>query len=416
MRRLTYALAVVCLAYPGVRADELPRAAPAEVGLSAEKLHKVVDVVQGMIDKQQTAGAVVLVARHGKVVTLEAIGKMNIATGDAMRPDAVFRIYSMTKPITSVAVLMLSEEGKLKLDDAVSAYLPEFKGPRVQWEKADETVPATREITIRDLLRHTSGLTYGFLDDSPVDKLYRTNRIGNSADTLADFARKLAGLPLKYQPGTRFNYSFSTDLLGRVVEVVSGKPFDDFLSERIFQPLDMHDTGFSVRDDQLPRFTASHRRNDETLKVSEAAATSPFRLKRKFRSGGGGLVSTARDYLRFAQMLQNGGDLEGQHLLRADTVREMTKNQLPAEALPMAVGKIAKPGLGFGLGVSVQLDTKSSEPEPGAGEYGWSGAASTYFWVAPRSELVVVVLQQLEPFSLDLEAALRPVIYAAIEK
>jgi CubicO group peptidase (beta-lactamase class C family) len=403
------------LACADVRADELPRAAPAEVGLSAEKLHKVVDVVQGMIDKQQTAGAVVLVARHGKVAALEAVGKMNVATGDAMRPDAVFRIYSMTKPITSVGVLMLSDEGKLKLDDAVSAYLPEFKAPRVQWEKADETVPATREITIRDLLRHTSGLSYGF-DDSPVDRLYRANKIGSNRDTLAVFAGKLADLPLKYQPGTRFSYSVSTDLLGRVVEVVSGKRFDDFLSERIFQPLDMHDTGFFVRDDQVPRFTASHRRDGETLKVSEGAATSPFRPKRKFLSGGGGLVSTARDYLRFAQMLQNGGELEGRRLLRAETVREMTKNQLPAEALPISVGKIALPGLGFGLGVSVRLDTKSSEPDPDAGEYGWSGAASTYFWVAPHSDMVVVVLQQLEPFSMDLQAALRPVIYAAIEK
>jgi CubicO group peptidase (beta-lactamase class C family) len=416
MRRLAYALAVVCLAYPIVRADELPRATPAEVGLSADKLHKVVDVVQDWVDKQKTSGAVVLLARHGKVAALEAVGKMNVSSGEAMRPDAIFRIYSMSKPVTSVAVLMLWEDGKLKLDDPVSAYLPEFKGLRVDWGKGDETVPAMREMTIRDLLRHTSGLTYGFIDDSPVDQLYRAKRIGNSNDTLADFVGKLAKLPLKYQPGTRFNYSFSTDVLGRVVEVASGKPFDEFLRERIFEPLAMHDTGFFVPDDKAPRFAATHKRNGENLQVSDSPATSQFRRKRKFLSGGGGLVSTAQDYLRFAQMLANGGELGGKRLLRAETVAEMTKNQLPDEALPLSVGKLSMPGVGFGLGVSVRLATKPNDSDVSVGEYGWSGAASTYFWVAPRADLVVIVLQQLEPFSLDLQTALRPVIYAAIEK
>jgi CubicO group peptidase (beta-lactamase class C family) len=201
-----------------------------------------------------------------------------------------------------------------------------------------------------------------------------------------------------------------------VIEVVSGKRFDEFLQERIFQPLDMHDTGFFVPKEKIARFTSVQRRSDDKLRVSDRASESAFRLKRKMLSGGGGLVSTGRDYLRFAQMLLNGGELEGKRLLRAETVREMTRNQLPAEALPMGLSKITLEGLGFGLGVSVRLDSKSMNPDPAAGEYGWSGAASTYFWVAPKSDLIVVLLQQLEPFNFDLQMAVRPVIYEAIEK
>jgi CubicO group peptidase (beta-lactamase class C family) len=416
MNAIRYALLSLVLILPVARAEELPRAVPQELGLSAEKLDKVKSVVQGMVDKQQTAGAVVLVARRGKIAQLEAIGKMDSAANKAMRPDALFRIYSMSKPITTAAALMLCDDGKLKLDDPVSRHLPDFKGLRVQGGKADETVPADREMTIRDLMRHTSGLTYGFMDDSPVDRLYRSEKIGESSDNLAEFVGKLGKLPLKYQPGTQFNYSFSTDVLGRVIEVVSGKPLDEFFRDRIFEPLDMRDTGFVVPDEKLERFTACHRRGDDALKVSDDPSKSPFRQHRKFLSGGGGLVSTARDYLRFAQMLLNGGEWQGKRLLRAETVREMTTNQLPDEALPMKLAGFKLPGLGFGLGVSVRLDTKSTKPDPAAGEYGWSGAASTYFWIAPKSELIVIVLQQLEPFNVDLQTALKPIIYAAIEK
>jgi CubicO group peptidase (beta-lactamase class C family) len=415
MNATRYTLVFVGLLVPLARAEELPRSAPEDLGISAAKLQRVKAVVQDMVDKQKTAGAVVLVARRGKIVQLDAVGKMNAATGEAMRPDAIFRIYSMTKPITSVAALMLVEEGKLKLDEPVSHYLPEFKELRVHTLKGDETAPAVREMTVRDLMRHTSGLTYAFSGDTPVERLYTANKIGDLGDTLADMVAKLGKLPLKYQPGTHFNYSHSTDVLGRVIEVASGKPFDEFLHERIFRPLDMRDTGFVVPDDKAARFTASHRRNDESLQVSDPPATSAFRKNRKYLSGGGGLVSAARDYARFAQMLLNGGELEGTRLLRKETVRDMTSNQLPAEALPMTLGKIPVVGLGFGLGVSVRTD-KAPGPDWPAGEFGWSGAASTYFWVAPKAELVVVVLQQLEPFNFDLQTALKPVIYAAIEK
>lgn len=420
MRMSLGALTSVCLFLGHTGAEEIVPATPQEMGLSAAKLDQVKTIVQTMVDKQQTAGAIILVARRGKVVQLVSIGKMDTAKGKTMRPDAIFRIYSMTKPITSVAALLLADDGKLALDDPVSKYLPEFNGLRVHTCKGDETVPAAREMTIRDLLRHTSGLTYPFLTDSPVDRLYRANKILDPEDRLADLVRKLGTLPLKYQPGTTCDYSCAPDVLARIIEVVGGKPFDEFLLHRIFRPLDMRDTGFVVPDDKLDRFTAVHRRGKQGLEVSDAPETSAFRKKPKFlsggggdSSGGGGLVSTARDYLRFAQMLLNGGELESKRLLRAETVRAMTTNQLAPEALPMKVGGVPLEGVGFGLGVGVRLADK---PEPAAGEYSWGGAADTAFWIAPRPELVVLVLQQLQPATSELQLALRPVIYGAIEK
>jgi CubicO group peptidase (beta-lactamase class C family) len=397
------------------RAEELPRAAPRDVGLSADKLDRVKSVIQAAVDKNQTAGVVVLVARHGKVAYLESFGKQDVEAGKPMPPDAVFRIHSMTKPITTAAALALHEEGKFQLDDPVSKYLPEFKGLRVYAGPGGQTAEAKREMTVRDLMRHTSGLTYGMPNGSPVDKLYIANRIADPGEGLADLVGKLGKLPLQYQPGTRFHYSYSTDVLGRLAEVASGKPLDELLRDRIFGPLDMRDTGFVVPDDKVDRFAASHGPGAKgTLRVLDAPARSPYRARRKFLSGGGGLVSTARDYLQFCQMLLNGGELHGRRVLRPETVRAMTTNQLPAEALPMSLGGVAVPGLGFGLGVSVRLEAKTPKPDAAAGEYGWSGAASTYFWVAPKAELVVIVLQQVEPFNLGLQLALKPAIYAAV--
>jgi CubicO group peptidase (beta-lactamase class C family) len=416
MRAMPYAVLAGCLFLGAARGGELPRATPGEVGLSADKLDRVKAVAQAAVDKHQTAGAVVLVARHGRVACLESFGKMDVAGDRAMPPDAIFRIHSMTKPITTAAALVLSEEGKFRLDDPVSKYLPELGGLRVHAGPGDETVEAKREMTIRDLMRHTSGLTYGMPDGPPVDKLYIASKILGRGDSLADMVGKLGTLPLQYQPGTRFHYSVSTDVLGRVIEVASGRPLDEFLRDRVFRPLDMQDTGFVIPDDRLNRFTANHRPGETgALTVIDAPATSRYRTRPKFLSGGGGLVSTARDYARFCQMLLNGGELQGTRLLRPETVRAMTANQLPAEALPMTLGGFPQPGLGFGLGVSVRLDTKAPKPDPAAGEYGWSGAASTYFWVAPKPDLVVIVLQQVEPFSFGLQMALKPAIYAAVE-
>jgi CubicO group peptidase (beta-lactamase class C family) len=416
VRAIPYLLLFIFLLLSAAHAEDLLRAAPQEVGLSAGKLDQIKSIVQAAVDKGQTAGAVVLVARRGKVVSLEAIGKMDVKAGTAMRPDAIFRIYSMTKPITTVAALLLVEEGKFKLDDPVSKYLPEFKGLRVFASQGGEAAEARPEMTIRDLMRHTSGLTYGLPNGTPVDKLYIENKIEEPGDGLADMVRKLGKLPLQYQPGTRFNYSVSTDVLGRIIEVTSGQPLDTFLQNRVFRPLGMRDTGFVVHAEKLDRFASSYRAGENrALIASDTAATSRFRTPPKFLSGGGGLVSTARDYARFCQMLLNGGELQGTRLLRLETVRAMTTNQLPDQAMPMTLGGFRVPNLGFGLGVSVQLDAKTSKPDPASGEYGWSGAASTYFWVAPREKLIVIVLQQIDPFSLNLLMALKPAIYSAIE-
>jgi CubicO group peptidase (beta-lactamase class C family) len=402
------------LLFGALSAEELPRAAPKDVGLSDEKLDHVKTLVQAAVDKNQTAGVAVLVARRGKVALLESFGRFSAKADRSMSSDAIFRIHSMTKPITTTAALVLYDEGRFKLDESVAKYLPELQGLRVYAGNADETVEANREITIRDLMRHTSGLTYGMPDGTPVDKMYIQSRIPDSGDTLAEMVRKLGKLPLSYQPGTRFHYSLST---GRLIEVVSEKPFDEFLRDRVLTPLDMQDTGFFVPEEKLDRFASSHRVDVQgVLQVIDGPATSRYRNRHKFLSAGGGLVSTARDYARFCQMLLNGGSLEGRRLLRPETVQEMTTNQLPGEALPMTLGGMAVPGLGFGLGVSVRLDTQSSKPDPASGEYGWSGAASTFFWIAPKEELIVIVLQQIEPISLQLQMSLKPAIYAAIER
>ena len=417
MKNLVFVALCGCILLGGARAGELPQATPKDVGLSAAKLERVKNLVQSAVDKNQTAGAIVLIARHGKVAYLQTFGRLNAGADKPMPQDAIFRIHSMTKPITTAAALLLYEEGKFKLDDPVSTYLPELKGLRVHTGKGDETVEAKHEMTIRDLMRHTSGLAYGMPNGTAVDKMYIAKGIDGPDLSLAEMVTTLGKLPLQDQPGTRFHYSISTDVLARLIEILSRKPIDEFLQDRIFRPLDMRDTGFVVPDDKLSRFAASHRRSDKgVLEVVDDPATSRYRTRRKYLSGGGGLVSTARDYARFCQMLLNGGELQGVRLLRSETVKEMTRNQLPIEALPMRLGGFPLPGTGFGLGVSVRLDTKSSTPDPAAGEFGWNGAASTYFWVAPNSKMVVIVLQQVQPYNFALQMALQPTIYAAIER
>jgi CubicO group peptidase (beta-lactamase class C family) len=406
-----------CILSGGARAGELPQATPKEVGLSAAKLERVKNLVERAVNRNQTAGVIVLIARQGKVAFLQTFGRLNARADKSMPQDAIFRIHSMTKPITTAAALLLYEEGKFNLDDPVSTYLPELKGLRVHTGKGDETVEVKHEMTIRDLMRHTSGLTYGMPNGTAVDKMYMAKGIDGPDLSLAEMVTTLGNLPLQDQPGTRFQYSISTDVLARLIEVLAGKPIDEFLQDRIFRPLDMRDTGFIVPDDKLSRFAASHRAGGRgVLEVVDDPATSRYRTRRKYLSGGGGLVSTARDYARFCQMLLNGGELQGVRLLRSETVKAMTRNQLPIEALPMRLGGFPLPGMGFGLGVSVRLDTKSSTPDPAAGEFGWNGAASTYFWVAPNSEMVVIVLQQVEPYNFALQLALQPTIYAALER
>jgi CubicO group peptidase (beta-lactamase class C family) len=415
MKRVLRGVLVVFVAAPLAVAGELPTAKPKDVGLSADKIQAAHDAVQALIDKKEMAGAVVAVARKGKVVMFEAFGEGEAGSGKPMKTDAIFRIFSMTKPITTVAAMILVDEGKIGLDDPVSKYLPEFKDLRVNAGKSDATVAAKREVTVRDLMRHTSGLTYGIFGDTPVDRLYKQEGIFAPGDSLQDMMTKLGKLPLLYQPGTRWHYSVSTDVLGRVVEVASGKGLDEFFAERVFKPLDMKDSGFSVPEDKLGRLTANHGLDakDKKLKVTETAEKSRSRNKPKLLSGGGGGVSTARDYLRFCQMLLNGGELDGVRLLKKETVAEMTRNQLSEEAMKAKNGGNAEVGDGFGLGFGVRVGKDNAAAGSAVGEYYWGGAASTHFWIAPKQELVVVALEQFMPNRPKLQQAIKPLIYQA---
>jgi CubicO group peptidase (beta-lactamase class C family) len=413
---LLAALVVVAAQVAG--AGELPTAKPAEVGLDADKIQKAHDAVKMLVEKKEMAGAVLAIARRGKVVMFEALGESEAGSGKQLKTDAIVRMYSMTKPITTVAAMILVEEGKVGLDDPVSKYLPEFKDRRVHTGKDDETVEAKHDITVRDLMRHTSGLTYGVFGNTPVDAMYKKAGVLAPSDTLADMTTKLGKLPLLYEPGTRWHYSVSTDVLGRVVEVASGKPLDEFFAERIFKPLDMKDSGFFVPEDKLDRFAANHGidSKDKTLKATETAAKTRYSSKPKMLSGGGGCVSTARDYLRFCQMLLNGGELDGVRLLKKDTVAEMSRNQLSVEAMKAKNGGNAEVGEGFGLGFGVRVGKDNPAAGRAVGEYYWGGAASTHFWISPKQELVVVALEQFMPSRSKLQDAIKPLIYQAVKK
>ncbi len=398
-------------------AGELVRAKPESVGMSSEKLALITSVMQKKVENGNIAGAITIVARHGKIVYWEAVGLADLNTKKPMNPDALVRMYSMSKPITSVAVLMLVEQGKLGLDEPLAKYLPAFEKVQVFQELKDGELlleKPKRPISIRDLLRHTSGLTYGFFGNTPIDLQYRKADVLSLDSTLADAAIKLSEIPLLYQPGTRFNYSVSTDVLGRVVEVASGQAFDQFLKQHILTPLEMKDTGFFVPENKLNRFTANHGYElTGALRVTEAPQQSRYRKAPKLFSGGGGLVSSAEDYLRFCQMLLNEGELNGKRLLKKETVQAMTQNQLPKSAYPIDLNGPRR-GVGFGLGFSVVVEKTNYTQLSHLGEYGWGGAASTHFWVSPKDDLAVVVLTQLMPFTYQMENAVKPLVYDAI--
>jgi CubicO group peptidase (beta-lactamase class C family) len=392
---------------------------PEDLGLSSSRLARIGPFFeQAYVAAGRLPGVLTLVARRGQVASLACVGDRDLAAGRPVEADTIFRMYSMTKPITSVALMMLYEEGRFQLDDPVSRFLPELGGLRV-WEDGTplsfRTVPAERDVTVRDLLTHTAGFTYGFMGRHPLDALYRRRGVegravlapqeGEPSADLAELVAKLGDLPLLFTPGSRWSYSVATDVCGHLVERLSGRPFDAFLSERILGPLDMVDTGFSVTAEQADRlascyaFTAA----DPLVEV-DAPATSSYLTPPTYLSGGGGLVSTAADYLRFALMLLNGGELDGQRVLGRKTVEYMTVNHLPTGGDLASMGQrvfseTTYEGIGFGLGFSVVLDPVRAAVVGSAGEYAWGGAASTMFWVDPREELVVLLLTQLLPSS-----------------
>ncbi len=417
IRRIVLCFAATCCLPVMLFAHELPTAAPEQVGLSAEKLKDAQAAMQKLVDEKRIAGGVFAVARRGKVAQFETCGMMDIEAGKPMKRDTIFRFYSMSKPITSVAAMMLYEQGKIKLDDPVSKYIPEFKKLKVVADPDAEVireVAARREMSVRDLMRHTSGLTYGFFGNTAVDKLYRKSiQLGGSKTTLEDMTKNLAAIPLLYQPGTKWHYSVSTDVLGRVVEVASGQSLDKFFAERIFEPLGMEDTAFYVPRDKIDRFATNYGPNPQGgLQPIDIPKTSRYANMPTFFSGGGGLVSTAGDYMRFCLMLLNKGELGGERLLKSQTVEMMTKNQLPEIAYPIGTGDRA--GVGFGLGFSVRVESRNGEASSRVGEYGWGGMASTHFWISPNDGIAVVALTQHIPFSGRAENALKPIIYEAI--
>ncbi len=402
------------------RAEELPNASPEEVGMSAARLQRIDAAVESLLAKDKLAGAVVAVARRGRIVHFEAYGYQDREARVPMRKDTIFRVYSMTKAITSVAALSLCETGQLELDAPVARYVPEL-GEMQVWREAGNVDPR-RPMTVRDLLRHTAGLCYGIPGDPPTDRRYRTlDDVYRQADllnpdqTLADMCHKLARLPLLDHPGQAWTYSIATDVLGHIIAKVTQTPLDVFLRQRVFAPLEMRDTGFSVPADAGRRLAAIYYADTGGLRrIKQHALNGAFLQQPQLCSGGGGLVSTAGDYLRFLAMITSGGRLHGRRVLTSESIALMTTNQLPerVDSIRMPDGK--RDGLGFGLGFSVRVQPAEGDPASRCGEFGWGGAASTHYWVSPADELAVVTLEQVVPYSPATELALKGLVYDAI--
>ncbi len=377
---------------------------------ASQKLQRIDAVIEEMIAQQKIAGELILVAKNGEVVFSRAYGKMDLEAGKPMRPDTIFRIYSMTKAIVTAAALTLVEQGKLNLDAPAADYLPELQQLKVYAPEGNRL--PSRPPSVKDLMLHTSGFIYGNAD-RPVGKLYQEKKPGEAAD-LDDMMKRFAALPLAFDPGKDWVYSYSIDVLGAVIERASGMKLDRFLEERIFTPLGMKDTGFWVPPEKRDRFAANYTRLDKGLKIQDAPGTSKYLKSPGLLSGGGGLVGTARDYMQFLLMIEGGGTLNGVRVLSPGSVRQMTTNQLPKEAFPIYFGQQIRHGTGFGLGFSVRTAATEWDPQARLGEYGWGGAASTHYWVSPKDRIVVVTMEQTFPYTFDTEFAVKGLIYDAL--
>ena len=410
--------ALLCLLAVGVaQAQSLQVVKPEQVGLSSDRLGRIMTVLRNDVEKGAYPGAILLVARHGKIAWFEAVGVRDPDTKAPMTRDAIFRIYSMTKPITSVATMMLVEDGKLALGDPVSKYIPAFGSVKVAVEKREggastvELVPAARPMTIHDLLRHTAGLTYGFFGEGAVKKMYAEAKIWTDYPSNEEFVARLAKLPLAYQPGTTWDYSHATDVLGRVIEVVAGTSLLRFQKERILDPLGMTDTSFYVTDKTKHARIAEPFKNDRSI-GNDADFNDP-RVEQKWESGGGGLVSTAMDYARFAQMLLNGGSLNGRRIVSPKTVAYMTSDHLGTVITP---GPYYLPGagFGFGLGFGVRKEAGVANVAGSVGEYNWGGAGGTYYWADPKEDMFVVYMMQAPSKRTYIRPILKNMIYGAV--
>ncbi|MBP7815707.1 MAG: beta-lactamase family protein [Phenylobacterium sp.] len=400
-------------------------------GLDAGRLERITDHIErNYIGPQKIAGAQIAVSRHGHQAYLKSFGSMDLERQKPMMDDAIFRIYSMTKPITSIALMTLYEKGYFQLNDPVSRYVPSWKTHRV-WVSGEGDSMVTeaprRAVTFKDVLSHTGGFTYGgglpgVGDQHPVDKIYRGLKVRSAGgdDTMMEFLDKLGQVPLLYHPGERWMYSLATDICGALVEVISGKPFAQYLQEEIFGPLGMKDTSFFVTPDKIDRFCANYQRGpDKKLKVIDDPVTSAFAKEPGFKSGGGGLTGTTADYMRFCEMLRRGGELDGARVIGPRTLEMMHMNHLAGgkDLTQMAIGgfsETANEGVGFGLGFASTM-SQTQTASLGTGDYYWGGAASTIFWVDPKEDLSVVFMTQLMPSgTFNFRGQLKSLIYSAI--
>lgn len=386
--------------------EGLPRAVPEDVGMSAARLKRITPVIQQWVDKGKIPGALTMIAREGRLVHFEKFGMQDVASAKPIEFDTIFRIYSMTKPITSIAVMMLYEEGHFQLNAPVSHFIPEFYEMKVYANHGDAIVDTERPMTIKHLLTHTAGLIYGGEWDHPINQRY--NEADFYGGDLAHMAKELGEIPLLHQPGDAWNYGMSTDVLGYLVEVVSGIPFADFLKKRIFEPLGMVDTDFSVPEDKADRYATLYEPSDDggIQVISDAPVSSgPLSF---FHSGGAGLQSTAADYLRFCQMMLNDGELDGVRLLGRKTVELISMNHISDDWQPLE-----RTGCGFGLGFAVVTNVADTHALGSHGTYNWGGLASTVFWIDPVEELIGILMTQLigdSPF----HAQFRVLTYQAI--
>jgi len=383
-------------------------AAPETVGCNAERLERIKPVMQSYVDYRGFSGISTLLARRGKIIHSAQVGYQDRENKTPLTTDTIFRIYSMTKTVVSTAFMTLFEEARFQLLDPVARFIPAFGKAKVLTGSTEADL--IRPIAVRDLLTHTAGLTYNFLEDSPVSELYRKARVMSDADrSLEAIVGDLARLPLVYQPGTKWHYSMSIDVVAHLIEIISGRPLQQFLRERLFEPLGMIDTGFSVPAEKQNRLAVMYGNPDVTANTlsqifeayrsgastrHDVEPTYPSTNTRTFARGGHGLFSTASDYMRFAQMLLNRGELDGVRILSPRIVDLMHMNHLPQPLIPFTIGPIVFPGYGFGLGSRVLLDVAESALPGSVGEYGWAGAAKTYYWVDPKEQMVGVLMAQ----------------------
>ncbi len=420
LKHLALSFAFLLVFILTVPAQELPSAKPAEVGLSAERLDRITEWLRDQSAKNVIPGAVLMIVRNGKVAYFESVGLLDPETKAPMGKDAIFRIYSMSKPITTVAVMMLYEQGKITLDEPIAKYIPAFKDMKVGVEVNGEDgkpalhlVAAKKPITIQDLLRHTSGITYGFFGDLLVKKAYVAANLHEGDYTNAEFVERIAKLPLAFQPGTTWDYGYSIDILGRLVEIVSGKSLLSFEKENILDPLGMSDTAFYVGDQAKHARIAEPFKDDR--KIGLGIDFNDPRVVEKWESGGGGMVATVTDYARFALMLANGGTLDGKHYLGPKTLAYMTSDQLGSVVTPGPY-YLPGPGYGFGLGFAVRKEAGVALTPGSVGDYNWGGAGGTYFWADPKENMFVVFGMQSPRNRVPFRQVLRDMVYAAIEK